>query len=85
MSIMSNTLLPADLRPSSEIPGRVERGGGRTPADLASHQIGPASLSAQIFKIPDEGCPVLQRFILEKISFHFAVFPFLSFPDQETH
>ena len=85
MSIMSNTPLLADLRPSSEIPDRGETGGGRPPARSASPQIRPAPLSAQIFKIPDEGCPVLQRFILEKISFHIAVFPYFSLPDQETH
>jgi hypothetical protein len=85
MSIMSNTPIPADLRPSSEIPDRGETGGGRPPTEGALHQIRPLTTSAQIFKIPDEGCPVLQRFILEKISFHIAVFPFLSLPDQETH
>jgi len=42
-------------------------------------------MSAQIFKIPDEGCPALQRFILEKIKFHVAMFPYFSLPDQETH
>jgi hypothetical protein len=85
MSIMSNTLLPASLGPSSTIPDRGETGGGRPPTEGASHQIRPPPLSAQIFKIPDEGDPVLQRFILEKISFHIAVFPYFSLPDQETH
>ena len=85
MSIMSNTPIPADLRPSSEIPDRGETGGGRPPARSASPQIRPLPLSAQIFKIPDEGDLVLQRFILEKISFHIAVFPYFSLPDQETH
>ena len=46
MSIMSNTPLPADLRPSSEIPDRGETGGGRPPARSASPQIRPASMPA---------------------------------------
>lgn len=85
MSIMSNSPLPAILGPSSATPDRGETGGGRPPTEGASHQIRPPSLSAQIFKIPDEGDPILQRYILEKISFHIAVFPYLSLPDQETH
>jgi len=85
MSIMSNPPFLADLGPSSESPDRGETGGGRPPARPDSHQIRPLTTSTQIFKIPDEGDLVLQRFILEKISFHIAVFPYLSLPDQETH
>jgi hypothetical protein len=85
MSIMSNTPPLADLKPSSEIPARGETGGGRPPAKPDSHQIRPLTTSAQIFKISDKGCLALQRFILEKIQFHIAVFPYFSLPDQETH
>jgi len=42
-------------------------------------------MPAQFFKILDEGDPALQRFILEKISFHIALFPFLSIPDFTEH
>jgi len=44
MSIMSNTPLPADLRPSSAIPDRGETGGGRPPARSTSHQIRPVTV-----------------------------------------
>ena len=44
MSIMSNTPLPADLRPSSAIPDRGEAGGGRPPAEGVSHQIRPVTV-----------------------------------------
>ena len=82
---MSNTLQTSGLGSSSESPDRGETGGGRPPARPDSHQIRPLTTSTQIFKIPDEGDLVLQRFILEKISFHIAVFPYFSLPDQETH
>ena len=85
MNIMSNTPIPADLRPSNEIPDRGETGGGRPPARPDSHQIRPVTVPTPKIEIRDEGCPVLQRFILEKISFHIAVFPYFSLPDQETH
>lgn len=57
------------------------KGGDRPHADLDSHKIRPLTKRAQFFYIPDE----LQPLILEKISFHIAVFPFLSLPDQVTH
>ena len=57
-------------------------GGGRPHADLGSHKIRPLTKRAQKFYISD---PVLARFVLEKISFHVAVFPFISLPDQVTH
>lgn len=60
-------------------------GGTRPPADVDSHQIRPLTTSTQIFKIPDQGETALGRFILEKISFHIALFPYVSLPDQETH
>lgn len=85
MAIMSNSLPSTDLGIASETLRHAGPGGGRTRADLASHQIRPLTKRAQIFQIPDGGDPALQRFILEKIQFHFAVFPFLSLPDQETH
>jgi len=82
---MSNTSIPADLRSSSETSDRGREGGGRPQAGVDCHQIRSLPMSAQIFKIPDEGCPALQRFILEKIKFHVAMFPYFSLPDQETH
>jgi hypothetical protein len=82
---MSNTLQASGLGSSSESLDRGETGGGRPPARPDSHQIRPLTTSTQIFKIPDEGDLVLQRLILEKISFHIAVFPYFSLPDQETH
>ena len=85
MSIMSNTPIPADLGPSSVTSDRGEEGGGRPKAESALHEIRPVLGSAQIFKIPDEGDLILQRFILEKISFHFAVFPYINLPNQATH
>jgi hypothetical protein len=42
-------------------------------------------MPAQFFKIPGEGDPILQQFILEKIQFHFAVFPFLHLIGEGTH
>ena len=42
-------------------------------------------MSTQIFKIPDEGDLVLPQFILEKIKFYIAIFPYFSLPDQETY
>jgi hypothetical protein len=60
-------------------------GGGRPPSRSVLTQIRSASMPAQIFKILDEGDPFLQRFIIEKISFHIALFPYVDLPDQETH
>jgi hypothetical protein len=42
-------------------------------------------MPAQFFKISDEGDLILHRFILEKISFHMAVFPFLHLIGGGTH
>jgi hypothetical protein len=85
MSIMSNSRSLPDSGTLSNAPPVAATGGGRPPTDLASHQIRPLSTSTQIFKIPDEGDLALQRIILEKISFHIAVFPFLSIPDSTEH
>lgn len=85
MDIMSNPRPPDLSVPPVASPSHAGPGGGRSQADLDSHQIGPLTRRAQLFLIPDGGDPTLQRFILEKISFHIAVFPYISLPDQETH
>jgi hypothetical protein len=82
---MSNDPIRLDPGTSAGVAAEVRPGGGRPPLRTVSTQIRSAPRSAQIFKIPDEGDPVLQRFILEKIQFHFAVFPFLSIPDSTEH
>ena len=68
---------------AGSLASRAETGGGGTQADLGSHKIRPLTKRAQFFYISSD--PALAQFILEKISFHIAVFPFLSLPDQETH
>ena len=85
MVIMSNSSSPPDSGTLSNAAPTAATGGGRPPTEVDSHQIRPLTRSTQIFKIPDGGDPVLQRFILEKISFHVALFPHLFLPDQETH
>ena len=85
MSIMSNSRSLPDSGTIQMGGPEAGTGGGRPPTDLASHQIRSLSTSTQIFKIPDQGESALGRFICEKISFHIAVFPFLSIPDSTEH
>lgn len=85
MVIMSNNPSPPDSGTLSNRAPKAATGGGRPPSRSASTQIRSLSTSTQIFKIPDEGDLALQRIILEKISFHIAVFPFLSIPDSTEH
>jgi hypothetical protein len=85
MVIMSNSSSPPESGALPERAPLAATGGARPPSRSASTQIRPALMSTQIFKIPDEGDPVLQQFILEKISFHIAVFPFFSIPDSMEH
>lgn len=82
---MSNNAGRPDLGPGCACASLAGRGGEGAPARPASSQIRPLPMPAQFFKIPDEGEPALQRLILEKISFHFAVFPFFSIPDSTEH
>jgi hypothetical protein len=82
MNIMSNHPTCLDSQALEGAAPLVAEGGGRPHADLDSHKIRPLTKRAQNFYISD---PVLAQFILEKISFHVAVFPFLSLPDQATH
>jgi hypothetical protein len=85
MSIMSNSRSLPDSGTIQTGAPEAGTGGGRPPSRSASTQIRSLSTSTQIFKIPDEGDLALQRIILEKISFHIAVFPFLSIPDSTEH
>jgi|GEM_PF-6838498 len=85
MYIMSNSRAPACAGEICDRAARAATGGGRAPTEVGSDKIRPLTTSTQIFKIPDEGGLALQRFILEKILFHIALFPYISLPDQETH
>jgi len=42
-------------------------------------------MPAQFFEILGEGGEVVERFVLERLRFHFAVFPFVDLPDMEEH
>ena len=82
---MSNTSTQPDLETSANAAAEDQPGGGRSPGGPDSYQIRPLTTSTQIFKIPDEGDPVLQRFILKNIQFHVAVFPYFSIPNSSEH
>jgi hypothetical protein len=82
---MSNSGDLPDLGKIIDAPPLGATGGDRPPSKPDSHQIRSASMPAQFFKISDEGDLVLQRFILEKISFHMVLFPFLFLPEEWTH
>jgi len=82
---MSNDRRLAGFEASSGCADQVRPGGGRPPDGSDSTQIRPLTGSTQIFKIPDDGDLALQQFIIEKISFHIALFPYVDLPNQETH
>ena len=66
-------------------PGPAREGGGGPPRAPASVVEDPVLMPAQFFMILDGLCPELDRFILERVRFHFAVFPYIDMPCQRFH